>query len=1385
MSSTPPLAAPATPAPEAPSLPLPPRGPIGRRTRAFAVLAVLGAFAGSYLGLRLADRQAAPAARASGALQGAVFAVSRGAADKAGGFTITPPGGTAQTAGPKAQVGPGSVLKTDARTRARVKLADGTDLVLDRGSELVLEAQARTARLVEGSALIEAASVAGAPPLTVRTALGDARVLGTKLVVTTSADRTNVEVLRGEVEVQGAGQGDGTAKVLAGQEAVLTKAARPEVVPATDLARRTAFGEALVAHNEDTEGDTGGLGELRAKRPGKTDEKDRVVRLARHDVKVRIAGAVARTEIEEVFTNESDDELEGLYRFPLPPGAQMERLALDVDGKLVEGEFVDAARAQAIWRGVIQHAAPSAPKPREEWVWVPGPWRDPALLEWKRGGRFELKIFPIPKRGSRRVVLAYTEAIAPSAGLRRYTYPLPHTTSSDMVIEQFHVDARVLGSDKPASVQPRGYELTRSEQGGAVALSTEARSFRPSGDLVIEYSLGDQRSPLSAHAFATPAAGGKPGERFAAIALRPQLPKWTDVRPRDQVIVVDSGRSMFGERFRRARRLAVEMAQEMDRRDRVTVMTCDMRCRPLAAGLIGPGSTASHDVDAFLSGVTPDGASDLVGAVREASRVAGRDGSRDLRVTLLSGGHATAGHRATDRVADEVRDAVGDLAHTSVLAVPIGGDSDVTFLSEVARGGGGVVLPYQPGERLATAALDVLNASYGTVLRDATLTLPEGLVDAAPGVLPPLRGGGETLVGVRMLRDRVEGEIVLRGTVGGEPFEQRTPVTLTATDAPGNAFVPRVFAANRIADREREAGDAGKTELIELSKRFLVPSRFTSLLVLESEAMFQAFGIQRGGNTQVRWTGDDLATGLIAGTKSAETEKDDSHDLGGAMELKVPAGAGGFGALAGPSPTSPAPAPPADAPAAKPKAEAFGGASRADEAPRKGAPWQPSMPPPPRGRGEWMKRVWRRTAAVTEGRGAVVPGDKLSAARSALAAAPDERNKHRDLARLLAVQGELSELDDVLTKWNERDPLDADAIAWRADLSARRRPRRRAPCADGRPRLDHGVAPRSVARRSRGGGGLRASPRSSGLRASNHGERAATRRRRSGRAGGPLRRGPRARAFGHAPSQGVPGGEARGAGGRAREDRLREGRHGPRRHRHQRELGGRRRPRSGLARPHGSPRVVRVSAPWRPRGRSDGPWPRRARCVQRQTRRVPRGGDARDARRGAPHLGDREDLLGWQRQADALRVDRRQRRGGARRRPLRGDPRLRVGGSLGATDSLGDRRAPVRSRLRLGCALACEPPVVRAPERSDRRGARHRRVLTGGLRQLRRGGRRPVPRDGHRGVHQRSLPRHPSRAVRRRARLDRQDVHPALGAVGGVTSDTLVSNLVLFRRVGH
>jgi hypothetical protein len=473
------------------------------------------------------------------------------------------------------------------------------------------------------------------------------------------------------------------------------------------------------------------LGELRARRPGFQDEQDHAVHLRSHAVKVRISGNIARTEIDETFSNDTDDALEGIYRFPLPAGAQIERLALETDGKLVEGEFVDRARASAIWRGAIHNAAPKEKKPSEEFVWVRGPWRDPALLEWQRGGRFELRIFPIPKRGSRRVVIAYTETIAPTSGVRRYVYPLPQGASSALTIDRFSVDAQVVGHDPAVPVRARGYELERRTEGGVDVLASTMASFTPSGDLAIEYGLADKTTDLSVWAYKEPASASKAtnesdpvgGDAFVAVALRPKLPKWADTRPRDQVIVLDAGLSMHGERFARAKRLAVQLVQEMDRRDRVTVLACDVGCRAMHGGFVAPGAPSAHDVDAFLRGLTPEGASDLVAAVRAGTNVAGHDPQRDLRIVVVSDGVATAGYRTPMRVATEVNDAVS-AAHGMVVTVPVGSDADDRLLAGIASGGGGVVVPYQPGARLEATALEVLNATYGTTLRDVEVVLP-------------------------------------------------------------------------------------------------------------------------------------------------------------------------------------------------------------------------------------------------------------------------------------------------------------------------------------------------------------------------------------------------------------------------------------------------------------------------------------------------------------------------------------------------------------------------------------------------------------------------------------------------------------------------------------
>jgi hypothetical protein len=84
-----------------------------------------------------------------------------------------------------------------------------------------------------------------------------------------------------------------------------------------------------------------------------------------------------------------------------------------------------------------------------------------------------------------------------------------------------------------------------------------------------------------------------------------------------------------------------------------------------------------------------------------------------------------------------------------------------------------------------------------------------------------------------------------------------------------------------------------------------------------------------------------------------------------------------------------------------------------------------------------MRRVWFRTAAITPGGAGVVDARKLEAARTSLLAAPDARQSHEALAKLLVQLGDAGELDSLAREWSSRDPLDADAIALRATVRAR------------------------------------------------------------------------------------------------------------------------------------------------------------------------------------------------------------------------------------------------------------------------------------------------------------------------------------------------------------
>jgi hypothetical protein len=83
-----------------------------------------------------------------------------------------------------------------------------------------------------------------------------------------------------------------------------------------------------------------------------------------------------------------------------------------------------------------------------------------------------------------------------------------------------------------------------------------------------------------------------------------------------------------------------------------------------------------------------------------------------------------------------------------------------------------------------------------------------------------------------------------------------------------------------------------------------------------------------------------------------------------------------------------------------------------------------------------MRRVWFRAATIAADDRPTVDAVKVESARAALAANPDARQRHADLAKLLVRQGSVDAVEALAAKWTERDPLDADALALRATAKA-------------------------------------------------------------------------------------------------------------------------------------------------------------------------------------------------------------------------------------------------------------------------------------------------------------------------------------------------------------
>ncbi|MCX6554010.1 MAG: VIT domain-containing protein, partial [Candidatus Aminicenantes bacterium] len=122
---------------------------------------------------------------------------------------------------------------------------------------------------------------------------------------------------------------------------------------------------------------------------GSGDGKPEPLLLSGLAIDVRIVGAVAETRMTMLFHNPSDRQLSGDLYFPLPEGATVSGYALDINGAMVDGVVVEKEKGRRVFESLSRRRI------------------DPGLVEWVKGNHFKTRVFPIPARGGRTVMVHY------------------------------------------------------------------------------------------------------------------------------------------------------------------------------------------------------------------------------------------------------------------------------------------------------------------------------------------------------------------------------------------------------------------------------------------------------------------------------------------------------------------------------------------------------------------------------------------------------------------------------------------------------------------------------------------------------------------------------------------------------------------------------------------------------------------------------------------------------------------------------------------------------------------------------------------------------------------------------------------------------------------
>ena len=558
------------------------------------------------------------------------------------------------------------------------------------------------------------------------------------------------------------------------------------------------------------------------------------------DVTMNISGLVARVSVRQEFRNDGGDWTEGVYVFPLPDRAAVDRMRLHIGERFIEGEIREKEQA------------------RKEYERARNEGKKASLVEQERPNLFTTTVANIAP-GERVVVeIEYLEDLRYDNGTFAIRFPmtltpryipgapLPDRQGSGWSPDTTRVsDASLVTPPQVAASDDHKISLTASIDAG-LPLEIVASRYHPvdvseaQGRYTV--SLANDAVPMD-HDFellwrplpsAAPRAmvfretiAGQP--HYLLMVMPPDTAQDATVTmPRELIFVVDTSGSMHGNSIAQAKQALERALDDLGAGDRFNIIEFNSTTRALYHQSVAADAANLTHARRFVQGLDANGGTEMRPALRLALDSAGTESYLRQIVFITDG---SVGNE--DELYAMIETRLGD---ARLFTVGIGSAPNSWFMRKAAELGRGtfVVISalHEVGEKM-DRLFDKLGHPQVT---NIDVSWPGGAVtESFPEIVPDLYRGEPVTVRSRASGAFQPGSAV---RVRGDSAAGAWTTELPLDGDRDHSGVAALWARARIAalhDEERRGADSAVTRkaIVDTAISHHLVSKYTSLVAVD------------------------------------------------------------------------------------------------------------------------------------------------------------------------------------------------------------------------------------------------------------------------------------------------------------------------------------------------------------------------------------------------------------------------------------------------------------------------------------------------------------------------------------------------------------------------